>query len=69
MLKTTINAFLFDTEFVCMAYQSKNIKVATIDVELREGVKFTRMSFRTILNETKNFISILIRSYFGKLKA
>ena len=69
MLKTTITQFLFDTEFVCMAYQNKNIKVATIDVELRDGVKFTRMSFKTILNETINFTSILIRSYFGKLKA
>ena len=69
MLKTTITQFLFDTEFVCMAYQNKKIKVATIDVELREGVKFTRMSFKTILSETINFTSILMRSYFGKLKA
>ncbi len=69
MLKTTITQFLFDTEFVCRAYQHKNIKVATIDVELRPGVKFTRMSFKTILNESINFTSILIRSYFGKLKA
>ncbi len=69
MLKTTITQFLFDTEFVCMAYQNKNIKVSTIDVELRHGVKFTRMSFKTILNETINFTSILLRSYFGKLKA
>lgn len=68
MLKTNINRFLFDTEFVCRAYQNINVKVSTIDVELREGVKFTSMSFKTILNETKNFISILIRSFFGKLK-
>ena len=69
MLQTTVNEFLFDTEFVCRAYQNKYIKVATIDVELREGVKFTSMSFKTILLETKNFVSILRRSYFGKLKA
>lgn len=69
MLKTTINQFLFDTEFVCMAYQNKNVKVSTIDVELREGVKFTRMSTQTILRETKNFASILIRSISGKLKS
>jgi len=69
MLKTTINQFLFDTEFVCMAYQNKNVKVTTIDVELREGVKFTRMSSKTILHETMNFASILIRSSLGKLKS
>ncbi|HKC66943.1 MAG TPA: glycosyltransferase [Bacteroidia bacterium] len=69
MLKTTINQFLFDTEFVCMAYQNKNVKVSTIDVELRPGVKFTRMSTKTILRETINFASILIRSSFGKLKS
>ncbi len=69
MLKTTINQFLFDTEFVCMAYQSKNSVVSTIDVELRADVKFTNMSFKTILHETLNFASILIRSVFGKLKS
>ena len=69
MLKTTINQFLFDTEFVCMAYQNKNIQVSTIDVELREGVKFTRMSFKTVLHETLNFTSILVRSIVGKLKS
>lgn len=69
MLKTIITQFLFDTEFVCIAYQNKDIKVATIDVELRDGVKFTRMSLKTILIETKNFASILIRSCFGKMKA
>jgi hypothetical protein len=69
MLNTTINQFLFDTEFVCMAYQNKNIKVSTINVELRTGVKFTNMSSKTILFETLNFASILIRSIFGKLKS
>jgi glycosyltransferase involved in cell wall biosynthesis len=69
MLKTTINQFLFDTEFVCMAYQNKGIKVSTIDVELREDVKFTNMSSKTILHETFNFASILLRSIFGKLKS
>ncbi len=69
MLSTTTNQFLFDTEFVCRAYQSRNTIVSTIDVELREGVKFTGMSLKTILTETINFTSILIRSYFGKLKS
>ena len=69
MLKTTINQFLFDTEFVCMAYQNKNIKVSTIDVELRPEVKFTNMGFKTILREALHFASILIRSLFGKLKS
>ena len=69
MLKTTINQFLFDTEFVCMAYQNKKIKVSTIDVELRDGVKFTRINLKTILLETMNFASILIRSSTGKLKS
>ncbi|MEO8762589.1 MAG: glycosyltransferase, partial [Bacteroidia bacterium] len=69
MLKTTINQFLFDTEFVCMAYQNSTILVSTIDVELRDGVKFTQMNLKTILHETINFASILIRSSFGKLKS
>jgi hypothetical protein len=68
MLDTKINQFLFDTEFVCKAYQNKNIKVSTVEIRLREGVKFTRVSLITILNETKNFISILIRTYFGDMK-
>ena len=69
MLKTRINAFLFDTEFVCMAYQHRDIQVVTIDVTLREGVKFTRMSTQTILRETKNFGYILVQSLLGNLKS
>lgn len=68
MLNTIIDRFLFDTEFVCMAYQDRGIRVSTIDIKLRPGVKFTGMSFKTILHETKNFISVLIRSAKGEFK-
>ena len=62
LLKTTVNEFLFDTELICMAYKNKTIKISTIDVILNKDIKFTRIHLKTILQETKNFFSILIRS-------
>ncbi|MEN9729187.1 MAG: hypothetical protein RLZ91_304 [Bacteroidota bacterium] len=60
-LKTQISAFLFDMEFLVLVSRSKDIRFEWIYVQLREGIQFSSMKFKTILTELFNFTSILIR--------
>ena len=60
-LKTQISAFLFDMEFLVMASNQKDIRMDWIYVQVREGIEFSSMKFKTILTELFNFGSILIR--------
>jgi hypothetical protein len=61
-LKTTIDRYLFDLEFVFLASRDKNIRIATREIKLREDVQFRKMNFGIIRNEACNFLKILIRS-------
>lgn len=60
-LKTQISAFLFDMEFLVLVSRSKDIRFEWIYVQLRDGIEFSTMKFKTILTELFNFTSILIR--------
>jgi glycosyltransferase involved in cell wall biosynthesis len=60
-LKTQISAFLFDMEFLVLVSRSKDIRFEWIYVQLRDGIQFSSMKFKTILTELFNFTSILIR--------
>ena len=60
-LQTQISAFLFDMEFLVMASNEKDIHIDWIYVQVREGVQFSSMKFKTILTELFNFGSILVR--------
>jgi hypothetical protein len=61
LLKTTINRFLFDTEFIWLASSYSNIRIKALPVTLREGVSFTSMSSLVYLNETGNFCRLLLK--------
>jgi glycosyltransferase involved in cell wall biosynthesis len=60
-LKTKIPAFLFDMEFLVLASYANDIRIAWIYVQVREGVQFSSMRFKTILTELANFGLILLR--------
>ena len=60
-LKTQISAFLFDMEFLVLVSRSKDIRFEWIYIQLREGIQFSSMKFKTILTELYNFSSILVR--------
>ena len=63
-LKTKIQAFLFDMEFLVLASKRKHIRIDWIYLQAREGVKFSTMKAKTILTELLNFSSILVREIF-----
>ncbi len=67
LLQTKIERFLFDTEFICKAYRSKNIKIATVNIELNKDIRFTSINPIIILQEIKNLCSISWRLLAGKL--
>jgi len=61
-LRTTIDRYLFDLEFVFLASREKGIKLETREVKLREDVSFRKMNFGILRNELRNFLKILMRS-------
>lgn len=67
-LKTTIERYLFDLEFVFLASREAGISIETQEVKLREDVQFRKMNFGILRNEFWNFLKILLRSYMGAKK-
>ena len=60
-LKTTINRYLFDLEFVRNCYKSKKYRVLPFPVTLNENVHFRKMNFRILLPEMFSFIKLLFK--------
>lgn len=60
-LKTTINRFLFDLEFVKRCSRKNSLLIETVNVQLKENVIFSHMNFKILLIEGFNFIFILLR--------
>ena len=68
LLKTTINRFLFDTEFIWMASLYSNIRIKALPVSLRQGVSFTSMGASVYVNEAGNFCRLLLKDKLLLLK-
>jgi len=60
-LKTTIDRYLFDLEFVSNCYKSKKYRIQAIPVALNENVHFRKMNLRILLPEMFNFIKLLFK--------
>lgn len=60
-LKTTINRYLFDLEFVRNSFKSKKYRVKAIPVTLNENVHFRSMNYRILLSESVDFMRLLFR--------
>lgn len=58
-LKTKINRFLFDTEFIYNASKKTNVRIGQISATLREGIHLPPMSMKTMRREMVNFLKIL----------
>ena len=57
-METKINSFLFDTEFIYLASKRKDIKMAKISLHIREGIVFSTIKFKVIMQELLNFIKL-----------
>lgn len=57
-LRTTIDRFLFDLEFLMLAERNK-IPVSPVPVQLREGVVFSKVGWKVLVVEGGNFLKLL----------
>jgi glycosyltransferase involved in cell wall biosynthesis len=60
-LQTQTMRYLFDFEFVKSVSSSKSLHLIPVAVQLREGVMFTKMSLKVLLNELNKFIRLLLK--------
>lgn len=60
-LRTTINRFLCDAEFLVLGHRTPGIKLEYIPLRLRPGVAFSSMNLQVILQEMGNLIRIALK--------
>lgn len=58
-LTTTIDRFLFDLEFLMLA--NGKVPVTPVPVELRPGVVFSKVGWKILATEGRNFLKLLLR--------
>lgn len=58
-LKTRINRYLFDFEFIYNCHRNTEIKLAAVEVELKNNVVFSKMKPKIVLQETINLLNVI----------
>jgi len=61
-LKTTIDRYLFDLEFVFLSSRDKAISIKIQEIQLRPDVYFRKMNWNIIRGEAWNFLKILVKA-------
>jgi glycosyltransferase involved in cell wall biosynthesis len=64
LLKTRVKRFLFDVEFIYLAYHTPGTKVVPVPVIMRSGINVSSVGAGGMLRELGNFLKILYRVYF-----
>ena len=62
-LKTTINRYLFDLEFIFLVSRQKEVSMVPVEIELKENVQFSSMRTGILLSEGFNFLKIFFKSF------
>lgn len=66
-LKTTIDRYLFDLEFVYLSDRKKSgVNMQPVVVHLKEGIEFSSMNARILMTEGVNFLKILGKTLVGR---
>ena len=58
-LKTRIDRYLFDLEFIYLLSRKRNSRILPVKVKLREGVEFSKVRLKILAGEFKNFLKVL----------
>ncbi|MFT5970621.1 MAG: glycosyltransferase involved in cell wall biosynthesis [Flavobacteriales bacterium] len=66
-LRTKIHRFLFDLEFVDLAFNEARVKVSTQDIELKPNIEFTKFNKSVLLKEMKNLALLLVKMNVRRL--
>ncbi|BEG99932.1 hypothetical protein BSYN_21970 [Bacteroides sedimenti] len=60
-LRTKIDQFLFDTEFVYLASRERDLNICEVKTDIREGVHLSHMGMKVLKKELFNFVRIAYR--------
>ncbi len=60
-LRTEINRYLFDLEFLYLAYKNKELRIVPVEIQLRPDVYFKPLNLQIVFTESINFIKIALR--------
>ena len=60
-LRTTIDRYLFDLEFIYLLSRKKEIIISSYPIALRFGITFSTMNRKILLQEAKNFLKIWLQ--------
>ena len=61
LLKTTIDRYLFDMEFICLAARDKNIRYKPFVIKTDPNSVFSSLSAKILLRESWNFFKLIWR--------
>ncbi len=61
-LKTRINRYLFDFEFIYRCGKKNSIRILPVAVELKPNVEFSKMKIKILLQETFNLFKVILFS-------
>lgn len=64
-LDTTVDTFLFDTEFILLAWD-RGLRIDTVPLTLRPGLSFSKMGWRILFRELGHFLRIMPAHWFRK---
>jgi glycosyltransferase involved in cell wall biosynthesis len=59
-LQTKINRYLFDLEFIYRISRKSEIRVKSVEADLREGIVMSRVRLSIIFDESWNFLKVLL---------
>lgn len=67
-LKTTINRYLFDLEFLFMAAKGRKLKIKPVNVTLKPGIVFSKMNSKILMTEGYSFVKLFLSRPFSKFQ-
>jgi glycosyltransferase involved in cell wall biosynthesis len=59
-LKTSINRYLFDFEFIYRISKAKVLKIKTVSVVLKDGIVFRKMPLKTLFSESFSVLRVIL---------
>jgi glycosyltransferase involved in cell wall biosynthesis len=61
LLRTSIDRYLFDMEFICLASRNKNIRFRTFVVKTDPQSVFSTLSAKILIGEIWNFLKLMVK--------
>ncbi|MEG1979466.1 MAG: glycosyltransferase family 2 protein [Victivallaceae bacterium] len=64
-LSTTVDSFLFDTEFILIAWKN-SLNISCIPLQLKPNLHFSKMGTKVMLRELRHFVKVIFKHRFKR---